>query len=138
MGVKMERKLYRVDRDDQLTLVTPSTELKVGDRLRVRILIDCDRNLEYLELRDGRASTFEPVSTRSGWRWNGGLSYYMAVRNASTSLYIDRLDKGKYVAEYDVWVTNSGRFMVAPVTIQCLYAPEFRSTVGGLTIEVKE
>ncbi|MBQ2509097.1 MAG: hypothetical protein II532_04970, partial [Bacteroidales bacterium] len=69
MGVKMERKLYRVDRDDQLTLVTPSTELKVGDRLRVRILIDCDRNLEYLELRDGRASTFEPVSTRSGWRW---------------------------------------------------------------------
>ena len=44
----------------------------------------------------------------------------------------------KYVAEYDVWVTNSGRFMVAPVTIQCLYAPEFRSTVGGLTIEVKE
>lgn len=136
MGVKMERKLYRVENNDKLTLVTPSTKLHVGDKLRVRILIDCDRNLEYVELRDGRSSTFEPLSSRSGWQWNRGLSYYMAVRNASTSFYIDRLDKGQYMAEYDVWITHKGSFMVAPVTIQCLYAPEFRSTVGGFMLEV--
>ena len=101
---------------------------KVGDRVRVRIEITCDRTMEYLELIDSRPSCVEPVSTQSGWGWNQGLSYYVEVKNTATHCYINRLEKGSYVVEYDIFVTNPGTFLAGPVTMQCLYAPEFRAT----------
>ena len=122
--------------NSQLNNLTTS-QLSVGDRVRIRILIDCDRALEYVELKDGRPGCLEPVSTASGWHWNSGLSYYSAVRNASNSFYINRLDKGKYIVEYDLFVTNPGTFTVPASTIQCLYAPEFRANSEGRTLRVE-
>ena len=106
----------------------PEGNWKVGDRVKVHIEISCDRTMEYLELIDGRPSCVEPVSTRSGWNWNQGLRYYVEVKNTATHCYINRLEKGKYVVEYDVFVTNPGTFLAGPVTLQCMYAPEFRAT----------
>ena len=106
----------------------PERNWKVGDRVKVHIEISCDRTMEYLELIDGRPSCVEPVSTRSGWNWNQGLRYYVEVKNTATHCYINRLEKGKYVVEYDVFVTNPGTFLAGPVTLQCMYAPEFRAT----------
>ena len=110
--------------------------LHVGDKVKVRVDISCDRAMEYLELVDGRSSCMEPVSTRAGWRWNEGLRYYITVNNTDTRCYVERLDKGKYWFEYEVYVTNPGRFMSGPVTMQCMYAPEFRATAPAAVIEV--
>lgn len=139
MGVKLERRYYKVEGNDSLTRIdnVDGAVLKVGDRVRVRIMIDCDRSLEYLELKDGRASGFEPVSTASGWVWNDGLNYYMSVGNASTTFFVDQMDKGRYMAEYEVWLNNSGIFTIAPATMQCLYAPEFRSNTQGFKLVVE-
>ena len=109
---------------------------KVGDRVKVRIEISCDRTMEYLELIDGRPSCVEPLSTRSGWHWSSGLRYYVEVKNTATHCYINRLEKGKYVVEYEVYVTNPGTFLAAPVTMQCMYAPEFRATAPAERISV--
>ena len=115
---------------------TPADNLKVGDKVKVRIDITCDRTMEYLELIDGRPSCVEPLSTRAGWRWNEGLSYYIVVNNTDTRCYIDRLDKGKYYFEYEVFVTNPGNFLSGPVVMQCMYAPEFQAIAPAQTIEV--
>ena len=112
--------------------------LHVGDRVRVRIDIQCDRTMEYLELIDGRPSCVEPLSTQAGWRWSDGLSYYITVNQTDTRCYIDRLEKGRYWFEYEVYVTNPGRFMAGPVTIQCMYAPEFRAIDKAVIVEVKQ
>ncbi len=112
--------------------------LHVGDRVRVRIDIQCDRTMEYLELIDGRPSCVEPLSTQAGWRWSDGLSYYITVNQTDTRCYIDRLEKGRYWFEYEVYVTNPGRFMAGPVTIQCMYAPEFRAIDKAVIMEVKQ
>ena len=111
-------------------------EPHVGDKLKVRIDITCDRTMEYLELIDGRPSCLEPLSTRAGWRWNDGLSYYIVVNNTDTRCYIDRLEKGKYYLEYEVYLTNPGRFTAPPVLMQCLYAPEFRSASPTSSLSV--
>ena len=110
--------------------------LKVGDKLKVRIDIQCDRTMEYLELIDGRPSCVEPLDTRAGWRWNEGLSYYIVVNTTDTRCYIDRLEKGKYWFEYEVYVTNPGHFLAGPVTMQCMYAPEFRAVAPAQPFEV--
>ena len=133
MGVKLQKTLYKVKTDGTLeAILNPvKSKLKVGDRVRIRILFDCDRNLEYVELKDGRPACFESVSSASGWHWNSGLSYYASVLNASNNFYIDRLDKGKYILEYDLFVTNTGSFTLPAPTVQCLYAPEFRGNGNG-------
>ena len=115
----------------------PPTSLKVGDRIKVRIDISCDRTMEYLELIDGRPSCVEPLSTRAGWCWNDGLRYYVDVKNTATHCYINRLEKGKYVVEYEVYVTNPGTFLAGPVTMQCMYAPEFRAIAPAQRLTVK-
>lgn len=136
-GISMTKQLFVVQPNGDLKQVADKNLPAVGSRIRVRILLSADRNLEYVQIKDGRASCFEPVSTASGWHWSGGLSYYMAVGNASTSFFVDRLDKGKYILEYDLYVTNAGTFTVAPATAQCLYAPEFRATAPSPKLKVK-
>ncbi len=111
--------------------------LKVGDRVKVRIDITCDRAMDYLELIDGRPSCMEPLSTRAGWRWMDGLSYYVTVNNTDTRCYVEHIDKGKYSFEYEVYVTNPGSFMTGVATMQCMYAPEFRATSPAQTIVVE-
>ena len=111
--------------------------LKVGDRVKVRIDITCDRAMDYLELIDGRPSCVEPVSTRAGWRWSNGLGYYVTVNSTDTRCYVEHIDKGKYYFEYEVYVTNPGSFMTGVATMQCMYAPEFRATAPAQTLVVE-
>lgn len=136
-GIAMHYEVLRINPDGSAT-PADKAGLCVGDRCRIRLNIECDRNLEYVELKSHRAACLEPISTRSGWRWSNGLSYYIAVNNSHDALYIDRLDKGKYIIEADYYVTNPGDFTLAPAVIQCLYAPEFRSTSAGRRLRIAE
>lgn len=135
MGIKLQKDLFRIEQDGTLTQVKT---LKVGDRVRVRILIDCDRNLEFLELKDQRAGAFEPASTQSGWNWNNGLSYYADIHDASSSFFIDHMEKGKYVLEYTLIVNASGDYSNGICTMQCMYAPEFRANTEGFRITIEK
>ncbi len=135
-GITLRRELYRVNPDESLTAVDEAHPLHVGDRFRIRLFVNCDRNLEYVEMKAFRAACLEPVSTSSGWVW-GSLHYYVAVNNSHEAIYIDRLEKGKYTIDADYYVTNPGTFTLAPSVLQCLYAPEFRATSSGLRITVQ-
>ena len=139
-GITLRRELYKVNPDGSLSPLKSGlgyVPLHVGDHLRVRLHVACDRNLEYVELKEFRAACLEPVSTASGWVWSAGLSYYVAINNSHNAVYIDRLEKGKYTIDADYYVTNPGSFTLAPSVLQCLYAPEFRATSLGQRIIVK-
>lgn len=127
MGITLRRTLFRVETNGSLSLVTPDVVLHVGDKVRERIEISADRNMEYLELKIPRLAAFEPVSTASGWRWNDGLRFYCAITNTAMTFYVDRMDKGRYVAETEYYVNGAGTYATAPIVMQCLYAPEFRA-----------
>jgi len=137
MGIKISRSYHLSGTSATEGTALPAETFKVGDRVRVRIEISCDRAMEYLELVDGRPSCTEPLSTRAGWRWTNGLSYYITVNNTDTRCYIEHIDKGNYVFEYEVYITNPGSFLCGPVTMQCMYAPEFRAVAPAqrLTVE---
>ena len=137
MGVTLKRTLYRVQADGTLSEVTAARPLQVGEKVRVRLEVATDRNLEYLELKEPRCAAFEPVNTQSGWRWGNGLSYYRSVTQTAQTLYIDRLEKGKYLVESDYFVNNAGTYRTAPTVMQCLYAPEFRATLAMPLLHVE-
>ena len=117
--------------------VTEQNSLKIGDKLTVRLSIRTDRDLEYVLLKDLRASCLEPVEQLSGVQWRQGLIYYQSPRDASTNFFFSVIPKGTYVFEYQLYVNRSGEYSNGITTIQCLYAPEYISHTAGERIIVQ-
>lgn len=138
-SLKINKKLFvqkNTDRGPVIEALDNDNTLYVGDRVKVRIEIRNDRNLEYVHLKDMRSSSMEPVNVLSEYRWQDGLGYYESTKDASTNFYFDFLPKGTHVFEYDLFVTNSGTFSNGVATIQCMYAPEFSSHSEGIKVNV--
>ncbi len=122
----------------QLVRIIGERPLKVGDKVVVRLTLRSDRDLEYVHLKDMRATCFEPVDQLSGFGWQNGIPYYMTSKDASTNFYFDVLPKGTYVFEYAVHVNRAGSYSNGMAMVQCMYAPEFTSRTAGERINVKE
>ena len=138
--LKLSKKLFRekvTDRGTVIEPVTEKTDLKPGDKIVVRIEIRTDRDMEYVHLKDMRASGFEPADVFSGYRYQDGLGYYQCTKDASTNFFIEFLRKGTYVFEYRLFVQHRGNFSNGITTIQCMYAPEFSAHSEGVRVEVK-
>ncbi|MBS1627703.1 MAG: alpha-2-macroglobulin [Bacteroidetes bacterium] len=118
--------------------INDNDELKIGDKLMVRIELKTDRAMEYLHLKDLRASCTEPINTLSNYKWQDGLGYYESTKDASTNFFINNMQKGTYIFEYPLFVTHSGTFTTGIATIQCMYAPEFSSHSQAIKIKVAE
>ena len=74
--------------------VTAGTSLKVGDKLTVRLQVKADRDMDFIQLRDGRAACMQPEEQLSGYRVSDGISYYQVSRDASTDFFMDKCGKG--------------------------------------------
>jgi uncharacterized protein YfaS (alpha-2-macroglobulin family) len=117
--------------------VTSEVKLKVGEKLKVRIELRVDRDMEYVHLKDMRASGFEPINVISQYKYQGGIGYYEATGDAATNFFISRLNKGTYVFEYPLRVSHKGDFSNGITSIQCMYAPEFSSHSEGIRVKVE-
>ncbi|MBS1920456.1 MAG: alpha-2-macroglobulin [Bacteroidetes bacterium] len=138
--LKLVKKLFvekNTDKGPVLTPVNDGDELKVGDKIKVRIELRVDRDMEYVHMKDMRASCMEPVNVLSGYKWQGGLGYYESTKDASTNFFFNYLKKGTYVFEYPLFVTNKGNFSNGITSIQCMYAPEFSSHSEGIRVNVE-
>ncbi|NTW32501.1 MAG: hypothetical protein HGB12_07740, partial [Bacteroidetes bacterium] len=139
--LKLVKKLFLQKTSDTGPVIEPITEttkLKVGDKIKVRIEISVDRDMEYVHLKDMRASGFEPVNVFSQFKYQDGLGYYESTRDASTNFFFSYLPKGTYVFEYPLLITNNGSFSNGITTIQCMYAPEFSAHSEGINVKVGE
>ncbi|CAA0170549.1 conserved exported hypothetical protein [Tenacibaculum maritimum] len=137
--LKLSKKLFlkrNTGTGKELKDITSKTRLKVGDLITVRIVLRSDRDMEFIHMKDMRASGLEPIQTLSKHQWQDGLYYYQSTKDATTNFFFDRLPKGVYVFEYDLRVNNSGNFSNGITTIQSMYAPEFSSHSKGNRILV--
>lgn len=138
--LKLEKKLFiqrQTDRGAILEPITSKNPLKVGDKVIVRIVLTCDRAMEYVHLKDMRASGFEPINVLSSYKWQDGLGYYEATKDAATNFFMGYLPKGTFVFEYPLRVAHEGDFSNGITTIQCMYAPEFSAHSEGIRVQVK-
>ena len=139
--LKLNKKLFlKVNSDEgkELQEITDKTQLKLGDLITVRITLHSDRTMEFIHMKDMRASGVEPINVISKYKWQDGLGYYESTKDAATNFFFDHLPKGIHVFEYDVRVNNMGDFSNGITTIQSMYAPEFSSHSEGIRIYVQE
>lgn len=136
----------RIDRDIQVARVSngkteyiPVSETNIvpGDRLRVRLVVETDRTMNYIHLSDRRAAGLEPVDVRSGYQYSGQIGYYAAVKDAAQHFFIQNLPEGRHVIEYELRANLRGDFSHGFSEIQCMYAPEFSAKTKGLRLLVE-
>ncbi len=138
--LKLVKKLFvekNTDRGPVITPVNDGDEIKVGDKIKVRVELRVDRDMEYVHMKDMRASALEPVNVLSSYKYQGGLGYYESTKDASTNFFFSYLRKGTYVFEYTLFATHTGNFSNGITTIQCMYAPEFTSHSEGIRINIE-
>ncbi|MFN8253290.1 MAG: alpha-2-macroglobulin family protein [Ferruginibacter sp.] len=138
--LKLKKQLFverNSDKGPVLEALADGAGLKVGDKVKVRIELKADRDMEYVHMKDLRAACMEPVNVLSGYQWQGGLGYYQSTKDASNNFFFNWIARGTYVFEYDLFVTHTGDFSNGITTIQCMYAPEFTSHSEGIRVSVE-
>ena len=138
--LSLEKKLF-VERNTPsgpvIEEITNEIALVPGDKIKVRIVLRVDRDMEYIHMKDMRAAAFEPLNVLSGYKYRSGLGYYESTGDAATNFFISYLRKGTYVFEYPLVVSQKGDFSNGITSIQCMYAPEFGSHSEGVRVNVK-
>jgi hypothetical protein len=137
--VSVNKKLFRVKNTTSGPVIEPVTSATVlypGDKIRVRIELRNDRDMEYVHMKDMRASGFEPVNVISRYKWQDGLGYYESTKDASTDFFFGFLPKGTHVFEYALTVIHAGDFSNGITQVQCMYAPEFSAHSEGIRVKV--
>ena len=135
----VSKTIFKVSVDGNGEKMAPidASGIEIGDKIRVRLRIESKRNLEFVHVKDMRASGFEPINIISRYKYQDGLGYYESTKDASTNFFMDRVNKGVYVFEYDLRATVSGEFSNGICTLQCQYAPEFSTHSKGKRLSIK-
>jgi uncharacterized protein YfaS (alpha-2-macroglobulin family) len=138
--LKLSKKVFIVrntSTGEVLEPVTPSSPVKIGDLVRVRIELKVDRDMEFLHMKDMRGSGLEPINVLSSYKWRDNLGYYESTKDASTNFFFDAVRTGVYVFEYDLRATIRGDFSNGITSIESMYAPEFRAHSEGIRITIE-
>lgn len=128
--MSIKREMFVVN-GDKRTAVNGKSQLKVGDKVVVRITVTAARDLDFVQITDRRAACMEPVSQLSGYRFG----CYVSPKDSRTNYYFDRMAKGKHVVETEYHIDRAGEYTTGTCTAECAYAPEFRAVDKGMIIK---
>ena len=131
-GVSVKREVLDSNLSPLTSLLSP---LKIGSRVTVRLTIQSERDLDFVQIQDKRAACMEPVRQLSGYDWR--LGCYVTPRDNVTNYYFDRLPKGKRIIETEYYIDRAGVYETGTCTVQCAYASEYRGTTKSQTIKVE-
>ncbi len=138
-GLYVRREIFveeSVGVDQRLRPILAQTPLKMGEKVVVRISIDNERDMEFVQLQDQRQGCFEPISQLSGYHHADGLGYYESPRDASTNFFVDALPRGHHVLSYAMRVAHAGTFTGGLTRVQSMYAPAYSAQCVGGTVSV--
>ncbi|ROI14115.1 alpha-2-macroglobulin family protein [Epilithonimonas hominis] len=139
--ISISKELYKkvkTENGEQLIKINENSPIKVGDKITVRMILNTDRNMEFIHLKDMRAVGFEPLDVISSYQWKNNLGYYQSTKDASTNFYIEYMPKGKYVFEYDYVANASGKFSNGITTLQNYYAPQMNAHTKGTNVVISD
>jgi uncharacterized protein YfaS (alpha-2-macroglobulin family) len=139
--LSVERQIFvkkQTDKGEKVIQLNPAKDkLKVGDEVRVQLIIKSKRALDYVWVKAPHGACFEPKNQLSGYRWDSGKSYYVESHDSEKRFFFDYLNNESIVIAYDLFVERNGTFNAGPVEIQSAYAPEFSAHTAGLKVAVE-
>ena len=128
-GIKVRRVIVPAESQGRGT-----AQAKVGEKVKVTLIITADRDYDFVQIMDKRAACLEPVNQLSGYQWN--LGCYVSPRDNTTNFYFDRLSKGKHIVEMEYYVDRKGDYQGGTCSARCAYSPEFGGRTEGYELKV--
>jgi uncharacterized protein YfaS (alpha-2-macroglobulin family) len=155
LEVKVDRKVYRLVRDDKTAEVaggrgqtvgqrveryrrerlSDGATVKSGELVEVELEIDSKNDYEYLIFEDFKAAGFEPVEVRSGYTGND-LGAYVEFRDERVAFFSRWLARGKHSVSYRLRAEIPGAFHALPARAQAMYAPELKANSDEIQLKV--
>ena len=155
LEIKVNRKVYRLHREDATTKVAGSrgqavdqkvekwrreelknlAELKSGDLVEVELEIESKNDYEYIMFEDMKAAGFEPVDVRSGYVWDG-LHAYREMRDERVTFFVRWLARGRHSIAYRTRAEIPGRFSALPTKASAMYAPELKANSDEIKLVI--
>lgn len=139
-GLKIEKRIYRASSTpagvEWIDATATDNSIVVGDKLKIELIVTCDRTIDYVAIIDDRAACFEPVEQLPQPVWSEGICFYRENRDSSTNIFVSRLPKGNYRITYEVFANNAGNFTSGIATAQSQYAPQLTAHSAGRIITV--
>lgn len=157
LEVKIQRRFYRLERDDKQVSVQGARGqvvsqqvakykripvehtrfLPSGTLVEVELVIDSKNDYEYLMLEDHKPSGFEPDDQRSGYVWEG-LRAYRELRDDRVSFFLTNLARGQHSISYRMRAETPGLVSALPATIEGMYAPELVGNSDEFRLKVMD
>jgi len=113
------------------------SKIKVGDEILVKVRFSAADNFNYLMLEDYLPSGFEVVKKEA---YNRLQVYNRIERRDNRMIYFfSHVKKNKiYEVAYIIRAELSGKFIIKPAKIECMYEPTIQGWSGQGEIEVKD
>ncbi len=157
LEIKVDRKVYRLVRDDKAVdvaggrgqvvgqrtehfrreLLGEGASLKSGELVEIELEIESKNDYEYLVFEDFKAAGFEPAEIRSGYNGND-LGAYVEFRDERVAFFARTLARGKHSVSYRLRAEIPGRFHALPARARAMYAPELRANSDEIQLRVED
>lgn len=157
LEVKVDRKVYRLIRDDKAVdvaggrgeavsqrvekyhreLLADGATLKSGELVEVEMEIESKNDYEYLVFEDFKAAGFEPVEVRSGYNGND-MGAYVEFRDERVAFFVPSLSRGKHSVSYRLRAEIPGSFHALPAQGEAMYAPELKANSDEIRLHVTD
>lgn len=158
LEVKVQRRFYRLERDDQQVSVQgdlgqvvkqqtarykriPLDNLAAvtsGELVEVELIVDSKNDYEYLLLQDRKPSGFEPDDQRSGYIFEG-LRAYRELRDDRVTFFLSDLARGQHSVSYRLRAeTPSQKVSALPASLEGMYAPELVGNSDEFKLQVRD
>ena len=157
LEIKVDRKVYRLVKDDKTVdvaggrgqavgqrveryrreLLGEGATLRSGELVEVELEIDSKNDYEYLVLEDYKAAGFEPVDVRSGYNGND-LGAYVEFHDERVAFFARTLARGTHSVSYRLRAEIPGKFHSLPARAQAMYSPELRANSNEIRLGVKD
>ncbi|MEG2238638.1 MAG: MG2 domain-containing protein [Bacteroidales bacterium] len=112
------------------------TEFVLGDKVKVILEIEADRDFSYVHIHSLRPAGLEWLKPTSAYDYGTSFGFYRAVSMHAIDFYINFLPKGRYILSYDLKAEVGGSFADGPSTIESLFSGGFGANSAGGSIRV--
>lgn len=148
-GMRINRKFYLEGQDGKRTELQPGDTLLVGDKVIASYELWSKENRSFVRIDAFREACFVPADQLSGpvrsttsirvdGLWTRMAQCYRDVRVDRTAWWIDVCPEETTRWEEYLFVTQGGTFTAPVLTVESLYAPQYRANagyVGPVTVE---
>lgn len=109
-------------------------EAKMGQKVKVIITLNADRDYDFVQVTDKRAACLEPVNQTSGY----GYGYYIAPKDNATNYFFNRLAKGKHTITTEYYLDRVGDYQAGSCAVECAYSPKYSGHTEAYQLNVSK